>query len=297
MPDAGQELTGRLYSYGRAPPKALVMRRQPGAGARLDPLSSSPLGASLGKRGGGDALARSGRDGASGAFGDSLGHSDSRGKLGAHSAELTSSGPLPYAKMARSAAREAERRAAFQPAPAPAPASSSRATPTAVSLAGPAAAAEEQSLEEKRRDPFWFIKMLRTELSDHEFAYMNVADTDGTTWDPYNLKIVAFSDVNPNNHYTISEAGVTHCIRRGKEEIAEFTPLEQWEKECSLFQEVMEIPFFKRYQSWKSYYSWKRAIQSDKIASCRGVLTRHLFILNDTFQPSLLRVRGASPPR
>eukprot|EP00966_Prymnesium_polylepis_P038086 883064-Prymnesium_polylepis.2 len=80
--------------------------------------------------------------------------------------------------------------------------------------------------------------MLRTELSDHEFAYMNVADTDGTTWDPYNLKIVAFSDVNPSNHYTISEAGVTHCIRRGKEEIAEFTPLEQWEKECGLFQEV-----------------------------------------------------------
>jgi hypothetical protein len=31
--------------------------------------------------------------------------------------------------------------------------------------------------------------MLRTELSDHEFAYMNVADSDGTTWDPYNLQV------------------------------------------------------------------------------------------------------------
>ena len=46
----------------------------------------------------------------------------------------------------------------------------------------------------------------------------------------------------------------------------------------------MEIPFFKRYQSWKAYYSWKRVIQSDKIATCRDVLTKHLFILNDTFQ-------------
>ena len=96
--------------------------------------------------------------------------------------------------------------------------------------------------------------MLRTELSDHEFAYMNVADTDGTTWDPYNLQIVAFADVNPNDHYTISAAGVTHCVRRGKEEMTEFTQLDQWEKECGLFQQVMKIPFFSRYQSWKAYY-------------------------------------------
>ena len=61
-------------------------------------------------------------------------------------------------------------------------------------------------------------KALRTELSEHEFAYMNVADTSGTTWDPYDLKIVAFNEVNPDNHYTISEAGVTHTVRRGKVE-------------------------------------------------------------------------------
>ena len=53
----------------------------------------------------------------------------------------------------------------------------------------------------------------------------------------------------------------------------------------------MEIPFFKRYQSWKAYYSWKRVIQSDKIAHCKAVLSQNLFVLNDTFQPSLLRVR------
>eukprot|EP00966_Prymnesium_polylepis_P038085 883064-Prymnesium_polylepis.1 len=59
--------------------------------------------------------------------------------------------------------------------------------------------------------------------------------------------------------------------------------------------QVMEIPFFKRYQSWKAYYSWKRVIQSDKISTCRSVLTRHLFILNDTFQVSDRRLQNCRP--
>ena len=133
--------------------------------------------------------------------------------------------------------------------------------------------------------------MLRTELSDHEFAYMNMANTEGSVWDPYDLKIVAFNEVDPRNHYTISEAGVTHCRRIGKAEVAEFTPLPQWEKECGLFHKVMDIPFFRRYSSWKAYTSWRGAIQADKFQACSQVLTSNLFVLNDTFQPSLLKVR------
>jgi hypothetical protein len=120
---------------------------------------------------------------------------------------------------------------------------------------------------------------------------MNVADTDGTTWDPYNLQIVAFADVNPLDHYTISAAGVTHCLRKGKEEMMEFTGLEQWEKECGLFQQVMKIPFFNRYQSWKAHYTWKKTIKSEKMVASSKVLSQNLFLLNHTFQPSLLRVR------
>ena len=109
--------------------------------------------------------------------------------------------------------------------------------------------------------------------------------------DPYDLKIVAFNEVDPRNHYTISEAGVTHCRRIGKAEVAEFTPLPQWEKECGLFHKVMDIPFFRRYSSWKAYTSWRGAIQADKFQACSQVLTSNLFVLNDTFQPSLLKVR------
>ena len=105
----------------------------------------------------------------------------------------------------------------------------------------PAPEATATASEPEKRDPFWFIRMLRSELSEHEFAYMNVANTDGATWDPYDLEIVAFNQVNPAEHYTISEAGVTHCIKgtgRGEATVAEFTPLEQWESEAGLFHEV-----------------------------------------------------------
>ena len=39
--------------------------------------------------------------------------------------------------------------------------------------------------------------------------------------------IVAFSDVNSANHYATAEAGVTLCDPRGKNEIAQFAPIEQ----------------------------------------------------------------------
>ena len=202
-------------------------------------------------------------------------HRSSKATLAAGTELLSRSAPMPFSKMARNA----------PPVMLEAPSDEEpRAEPTATAIVA--------SASSERRDPFWFIRMLRTELSDHEFAYMNVANTDGTIWDPYDLKIVAFNEVDPDDHYTISEAGVTHCKRYGKQEVAEFTPLEQWEEECGLFHEVMEIPFFKRYQSWKAYTSWRRAIKTDKFSHCSQVLTSHLFILNDTFQPSLLKVRA-----
>ena len=49
----------------------------------------------------------------------------------------------------------------------------------------------------EKRDPFWFIRMLRTELSDHEFAYMNVADTEGTTWDPWMRSMLSCASMSP----------------------------------------------------------------------------------------------------
>ena len=55
----------------------------------------------------------------------------------------------------------------------------------------------------------------------------------------------------------------------------EFTALEQWEKECGLFQQVMKIPFFNRYQSWKAHYTWKKTIKTEKMAESSKVLSQN----------------------
>ena len=264
-------LFNRMNKYGGGQPKALVSpAKRPGSMGRLDPLPAPPpllqSPALRGKRGKADA-------GSSRASLDATTLSSSKATLAAGTELLSASAPMPYSKLQRT----------LPPPPPPLQEPPQAAAPSSVALV--------QQDGGQRRDPFWFIQMLRTELTEHEFAYMNIANTQGTTWDPYDLKIVPFHDVDPANHYTISEAGVTHCMRRGKQDVTEFTPLELWEQEASQFKEVMEIPFFKRYQSWKAYTSWKGAIKKDKMAACSTVLTNHLFILNSTFQPSLLKVR------
>ena len=279
MEQSQQELLHRrLNSYGHTQPKALIGAR-PRKPAQLEPLAGSPtlvhspnqMSPTLRRRPADVTLSPTSlRDPAN------VDHRSSKQVLAAGADLLSTSAPMPYSKMVRQQS---------------APNISDPQLEAESNGVAPSDGGANGSTGDERRDPFWFIRMLRTELSDHEFAYMNVADTEGTTWDPYNLKIVAFNEVDPNNHYTISEAGVTHCARKGKVEVAEFTPLRQWEAECGLFHEVMEIPFFKRYQSWKAYTSWRRAIQTDKVSACSTVLTNHLFILNSTFQPSLLKVR------
>ena len=274
---AGQPaLSSRLYSYGMTAPKSLVARRPGSAGQALDPLPGAErTGPSLRTRLPADAAlspsnALAASNPSNSLFGDTLASFASGGKQVGHSQPdpALSSGPLPFNQLAR----DRQRKAALIRDPPP-------GFVDRTDMAGPPVAAPADDAPERRRDPFWFIQMLRTELSDHEFAYMNVADTDGTTWDPYNLQIVAFADVNPLDHYTISAAGVTHCLRKGKvsllaysntklhlytlspsphptptpnphpnqEEMMEFTGLEQWEKECGLFQQVMTVPLFNRH--------------------------------------------------
>ena len=281
--DASKMLHDRLNKYGGggAPKSLLTPQRRPGASGGLAPLPQPPppvLQSPLRpKRGKSDAALSSSSFHDAASLGGSLRSSGSKTAFGIGADPLVAA-PMPFAKMARTA-------------PLPAPVAMAAGASSA-SVPAPADTKAADSGEGAvKRDPFWFIRMLRTELAEHEFAYMNVADSQGTTWDPYDLRIVPYNEVNPEDHYTISEAGVTHVSKKGKADIAEFTPLDQWEKECAQFKEVMEIPFFKRYQSWKAYTSWKGTLKKDKMTASANVLTNHLFVLNSTFQPSLLRVR------
>lgn len=294
--EAPDVLRRRLYAYGLQPPNVL-QQRSDGARPSLATYASAVSSES--------------------ACAGGLGAQGTVPSLGAGAEPEPQEGvPIPYLQLKRAAARKERERARI----------AAKYPRREVAMAS-APASEERAAEEStnRQDPFWFIDMLRTELANNEFAYMNVADAEGLSLDPYNLKIVPFHSVNRDNHYTISEAGVTHCFRKKGQEHAEFTPLEQWENECHLFHELMAIPFFKRcdssaqrgggggrgglgspalatspgpglarsrrYHAWKTYYVWKRNIQADKMSICKQVLSADLFMLNAVFQPALMRVR------
>lgn len=188
-------LSSRLYSYGQSAPRSLLARQR-SPPAEVEPLQQPPGGSpgpALRTRlpvdpsaSPSNALAPA-EDGNSSAFGDMLASFSVSGKRERCSQPdpTTGTAPLPYNKLSRSHSRKSA--GILSTVKLQSEASNGLATSDVrVGM---------ETEEDMRRDPFWFIKMLRTELSDHEFAYMNVADTDGTTWDPYNLKIVPFSEV------------------------------------------------------------------------------------------------------
>jgi hypothetical protein len=82
--------------------------------------------------------------------------------------------------------------------------------------------------------------------------------------------------------------GVTHFCKGD----LIFTPLEQWEVEQELYGGLQQIPFFKKYAKWKMYLVWKRAMIRQRILHCSNTLNNNLFILDDTLQRSLMRIRG-----
>lgn len=231
--DMAANLHRRLNTYGAGgAPGSLTasLPRRPGAMAQLEPLpSAGVLTPALRKRIKPDASSASLHDPTSPqSKPNRLGSTSSKATLAVGTELLTKSTPMPFAKIRR---KEPQSPVMLE----------DRAADEAAAANAPVEHAHTSDGAGEKRDPFWFIRMLRTELSDHEFAYMNVSNTEGTTWDPYDLTIVAFNEVDPNDHYTISEAGVTHCTKgkaKGEATVAEFTPLEQWESEAGLFHEV-----------------------------------------------------------
>lgn len=82
-----------------------------------------------------------------------------------------------------------------------------------------------------------------------EFIYLNAAsiNSPGYTGNPYDLEIVPHGSVDKDDFYTMSALGVTH-FHKGN---AEFTPLDQWEREYFLYNQISNLAVFKNFRKWK----------------------------------------------
>jgi hypothetical protein len=86
---------------------------------------------------------------------------------------------------------------------------------------------------------------LRQYPNSTEFVYLRRLDKDPTSYNPYALDVVPFAAVDPNDFYTMSVRGVTHYINGFT---ADFTNLDQWEREYQLFNAMCTLHVFNKYK-------------------------------------------------
>jgi len=129
---------------------------------------------------------------------------------------------------------------------------------------------------------------LRQYPNSTEFVYLRRLDKDPTSYNPYALDVVPFTAVEPNDFYTMSVRGVTHYINGIT---ADFTNLDQWEREYQLFNAMCTLTVFNKYKAWKGFRLWRKAVRQGKISRVQRLLKKNLFLLNPIFQQSLMHIR------
>ncbi|XP_074052253.1 dynein axonemal heavy chain 6 isoform X2 [Macrotis lagotis] len=137
-------------------------------------------------------------------------------------------------------------------------------------------------------DPLQIIKIIN-ENKHLGFLYMIPAvPTSSIDYNPYNLRVVSYDNVNKNDYYTISQKAVTHTYN----DEVEFIELTRWEKEYLYHRELTKIPIFSRFRKWKAFSVWRKNVRSKKINGCRRALQDNLFIVNNFLRPALLRMQN-----
>lgn len=104
----------------------------------------------------------------------------------------------------------------------------------------------------------------------------------------YDLEPCSHAACDPNDYFTLSNAGVTHFQGVAN---SEFSDLAHFEREYRLFHAIMRIPFFKKQRVWKAFTGWKKGISGTKRSSASTKLTDGLFLLNPTLRTALMRLR------
>ncbi|VTJ61405.1 Hypothetical predicted protein [Marmota monax] len=144
----------------------------------------------------------------------------------------------------------------------------------------------EEVIKANIRDPLQIIKIIR-ENENLGFLYMIPAvPKSSIEYNTYNLKVVAYENINKNDYYTISQKAVTHVYN---DEI-EFIEIDRWEQEYLYHRELIKIPIFSLFRKWKAFSVWRKNVRSTKINECRKSLQKDLFIVHPYLRPALLKI-------
>ncbi|KAL2609521.1 hypothetical protein R1flu_028094 [Riccia fluitans] len=131
--------------------------------------------------------------------------------------------------------------------------------------------------------------LLKRQPNTMEFIYLQPPKIPKTPeFDPYELEVVTYGQIDSPYYYTISSQGVT-LFRDGD---AEFTPLDQWERGYRSYKCIINLNVFRQYKYWKSWKVWKHVVRRKKKKISTELLLKLLFTCNVIFAAVLLHIRA-----
>jgi hypothetical protein len=107
------------------------------------------------------------------------------------------------------------------------------------------------------------LDKIREDPESNQFHYLMRFPVDDFPTNPYHLKVVPHAQVDEDHFFTLSASGVTQ-FDKGK---ADFTQLDQWQREYYLFNEILQIKCFKSYLYWKIWKCWRKFVRNTKVRS------------------------------
>ena len=115
----------------------------------------------------------------------------------------------------------------------------------------------------------------------HRFLYMIPTTTpNDPSYDPYNLKKVAFIDQSISEYYTMSATGITHVTAEGT---TDNMTLDEWAKESSAFEAIKRMRLFSLYFYWKQFQKWKNYMRTNRFSKKLDVVRSHPFFYENVF--------------
>ncbi len=103
----------------------------------------------------------------------------------------------------------------------------------------------------------------------------------------YDLECVEHFETDPMDYYTMSREGITHFCKSSE---SEFTPLDKWEEEYSMFHKIRTIVFFRRYRLWKSFTVWMRSFRRRKMDLAAKEIQSRLPMFTPALQHTHLQI-------
>ena len=103
---------------------------------------------------------------------------------------------------------------------------------------------------------------------------------------PYHLEPAKPAEIDRSEFFTLSQTGITR-VSQGE---SDFTTLEHFEHEYSLYDGIMKLQFFQRYRKWKNFTVWKKNIRYYKMNLAKRKLDENLFFLNAELSIPLMEI-------